>query len=604
MAVVALRHAVRDTYVPLLHLSVAAIASLTSISAAHAYHIVTAVTYSLGAVALFFMAMRLGAGRGAAFLAALTYSLFSPSALLEPGVAADIGGWFHCRRLQVLTVYGEGPHVTSLALLMLAVLALQHAIETRTARSFTLASLALAALFLTNIPGTMATGLAVFCWIAVQPSGRRARAWPLAAGASALAYGIACYGVPPSTLATVLANSSDMHGGFHLTLHKMPYLLPALLLAVAAAGYRLGRTRLPLYVTFGILYLALMLVLVDTPRGAEFELLPQVRRLHLEMEIPACLLIGAFFQWLYQRSRRWAKLALVAIAIAAAAVQIYNYRAWTRAEIRRTDPANRSEYASAHWLDTHLHGQRVYASGTDGFWLEAFSDSPQVEGCCDQGLGMPILRIVPYIVSPNVNPEQTKLSVSYLEALGAQAFVVSGPQSTEEYKSVQAPERYATLLPVLARIQGETIYGVPQRAVSPAHVLHANEAIREAAPPDLVRYASAIEDASRPPANLEWLDPGTARIRAVLQRDDLISVQVAWFSGWKVTANGHPRPTSADGLGFILIRPECQGDCEIALTWTGTPDLKICTWISGLAVGLAIVLLAVNPRLSRSAKTP
>ena len=180
----------QDTYVPLVHLVVAAVASLAKISAAHAYHDVTGVTYSLGAATLFLMAMRLGASRGAAFLAALIYSLFSPSALLMADVARDIGGWFYGRRLQVLTVYGEGPHVTSLALLPLVILALQHALDRRTGRSFALAALATATLSLTNVPGTMATGLAVFCWIAVQPAGRsgsltrspatacRLRAWP------------------------------------------------------------------------------------------------------------------------------------------------------------------------------------------------------------------------------------------------------------------------------------------------------------------------------------------------------------------------------------------------------------------------------------------
>jgi uncharacterized membrane protein len=130
----------QETYVPLVHLVVAAVASLAKISAAHAYHDVIGVAYSLGAVTLFLMAMRLGASRGAAFLAGLAYSLFSPSALLMPDVARDVGGWFYCRRLQVLTVYGEGPHVTSMALLPLVILALQHALERRTRRSFALAA--------------------------------------------------------------------------------------------------------------------------------------------------------------------------------------------------------------------------------------------------------------------------------------------------------------------------------------------------------------------------------------------------------------------------------------------------------------------------------
>lgn len=588
----------QDTYVPLVHLVVAAVASLAKISAARAYHDVTGVTYSLGAALLFLMAMRLGASRGAAFLAALIYSLFSPSALLQPDVARDIGGWFNCRRLQVLTVYGEGPHVTSLALLALVILALQYALDRRTKGSFALAALAIATLFLTNVPGSMATGLAVFCWIGAQPAGRWARAAAVAAGASGLAYAIACYGVPPSSLATVLENVGPMHSGFWLATHKTPWLLPGALMAAAALGYLLARSRLPLFARFALLYFTLLAAMVLTAHPQTFELLPQVGRLHLEMEIPAVLLLGGLAWWLYSHSPRWLKPALVAVALASAAVQVRNYHARARADIQQVDLMTRSEYTSARWLDAHLHGQRVYAAGSDRFWLNAFSDTPQVEGCCDQGQAMPVLRVLPYLVNPAVNAETTRLAVVYLEALGAQAMVASGPESTDEYKEIQTTERFERLLPVLGREHGDTIYGVPQRSASLAHVLRPGEAatIRtwdQAAQAEAVRYAGAIEDDSRPAAGFEWTGPSTARIRATLQRDDLISVQVAWFSGWKAAINGQARATSADGLGFILIRPECQGNCEITLTWTGPPDLRLCAWISGAALVPVAVLLFV-----------
>ncbi len=55
----------QDTYVPLLHLVVAAVSSIGHLSAARAYHIVVAVTYSLGAPALYWMAV-LGLARRAA----------------------------------------------------------------------------------------------------------------------------------------------------------------------------------------------------------------------------------------------------------------------------------------------------------------------------------------------------------------------------------------------------------------------------------------------------------------------------------------------------------------------------------------------------------
>ena len=599
----------QDTYVPLVHLVVAAVASLAKTSAAHAYHDVLGVAYSLGAATLFLMAIRLGASRSAAFLAGLLYSLFSPAALLMPDVARDIGGWYYCRRLQVMTVYGEGPHVTSMALLPLVILALQYALDRRTRRSFALAALAIATLFLTNVPGTMASGLAVFCWIAVQPADRWARGWAVAAGASGLAYGIACYGVPPSSLATVVGNVGPMHTGFWFALHKTPLLLPGALIAAAALGYLLRYSRLPLFARFGFLYCGLLAAMVLTAHPQTFELLPQVGRLQLEMEIPVCLLLGGLAWWIYTHSPRWLKPVLAAVAITAVAVQICNYRAGARADIQAVDPAARSEYASARWLDTHLHGQRVYATGSDRFWLDAFTDTPQVDGCCDQGTSMPVLRVLPYVVNPAYNPEVTKLAVVYLEALGAHALVTSGPESTEEYRDIKAPERFAPLLPVLHREHGETIYGVPQRGTSLAHVLRPGEEPRipdwhEAARAEVVKYVDAIEDGSRPEAAFEWLGPSTARIRATLRRDDLVSVQVAWFAGWKATANSHARAVSADGLGLILIRPECEGNCEITLSWTGPRDRKPCAWIAGLAIVLTAALLFISPSSLPAAKSP
>jgi hypothetical protein len=209
---------------------------------------------------------------------------------------------------------------------------------------------------------------------------------------------------------------------------------------------------------------------------------------------------------------------------------------------------------------------------------------------------MPALRVLPYVVNPAVNRETTKLGVAYLEALGANALVASGPQSTEEYKEIQAPERFEALLQVLDREHGDTVYGVPQRSASLAHVLRPGEATplhasHEVAQAEVIRYAGAIEDDSRPAAGFEWLGPTAARIRTTLRRDDLVSVQVAWFAGWKATANGQARAVSADGLGFILIRPQCEGNCEVTLTWNGPSDLKACAWIAALAVVLTAGLL-------------
>jgi uncharacterized membrane protein len=178
----------QDTYVPLLHVTVAAVATLRSWSAAHAYHATLGVTYSLGAATVYLLARRLDAERPAAVAAGLLWSLLSPSAFLVPEFGVDLGSRWAGRRLQVMLVYGEGPHVTAIALIPLALLALEYALRRRTGRSFAGAAAALGVVFATNIPGTMGRALAVFCWIAAQ----RAALWPAAhrnaARANALGY--------------------------------------------------------------------------------------------------------------------------------------------------------------------------------------------------------------------------------------------------------------------------------------------------------------------------------------------------------------------------------------------------------------------------------
>jgi hypothetical protein len=562
-----------DTYVPLLHLVVALAATLGRISAVHAYHMVVGAAYSLGPVTLYLMAAYLGAAQGSAFLSALTYSLFSPSTLLMPDVARDVGGLLFSRRLQVLTVYGEGPHITAMTLLPIVILALAYALHKRSGRALALAALALALVFLINVPGTMATGLAVFCWMAVQPAGSRRAAWILAAAAAVLAYAVACYGIPPSSELTVLGNIGRMHEGFSAAAKMVPLLLALLLGAVAGAGYLLSRTRLPLALRFGAVYFALTAALVLTAAPKKFELLPQAGRLQLEMEMGACLIAGAIGWFVYCRAPWRLRLVLLLLLAVGVGFQVQHYRWRARADIRPADLAARSEYASAMWADGHLSGQRVYVSGSDSFWWNTFTDVPQVLGCCDQGESLTVLANMPFLIDSPTGPYHEILTKAYLQVLGTQAIVVSGAQSTDTYKDIRVPERFDAMLPILHRELGDTIYAVPQRSPSLAHVVRPGEAIPATATPNQVYdYSLVIEDPARPSADFQWLRDGAARIRADLTRSDLITVQVPWFTGWEAWVGNRRIPISADGLGFQVLHPACEGPCEIALRWTGRPD--------------------------------
>ena len=144
----------QNTYPPLLHLLVAAIASVAGISAPLSYHAVTAAAYCLGPVSLFWMGSRLSGRRLPSLAATVLYSVFSPAAFLTPSVAADMGTFLGPRRLQALVYYGEGPHITSMFLLPLAVIALDAALRKARPMSTLVAAVATMSVVLTNWLGT------------------------------------------------------------------------------------------------------------------------------------------------------------------------------------------------------------------------------------------------------------------------------------------------------------------------------------------------------------------------------------------------------------------------------------------------------------------
>jgi hypothetical protein len=173
--------------------------------------------------------------------------------------------------------------------------------------------------------------------------------------------------------------------------------------------------------------------------------------------------------------------------------------------------------------------------------------------------------------------------------------VVNGSTSTDEYKDIRAPERFDGVLPLLHRENGDSIYSVLPLGSSLAHVVRPEELVPHHAHgnfayADIRKYARATGDAAHPAAAFEWRGGARARIRANLRPDDLLSVQVAWFPGWKAFVHGERVAISADGMGFVVIQPRCQGECEIDLAWTGRGDRPLAAAISLASLGLLAFL--------------
>ena len=576
----------QNTYQPLLHLLVAAVAFVVGISAPLSYHAVTAAAYCLGPVTLFWMGSRLSGRRLPSLAAAVLYSVFSPSAVLTPSVAADVG-ILGPRRLQALVQYGEGPHITSMFLLPVAVVALAAALRKATPISTLVAAVATMSVVLTNWIGTVALSMAVCAYLLAKRDAGSIRRWSKAAGIGGLSYALAATWIPPSTLFAIQRNAQIVVGSYEIGVKQWLYLV-LLLLVVLTVRYSLRRALVSEFVQFWACFFVLCGSLPLTAEWLDIYILPQPERYHLEMEMAVCFQAAIVLGKVWQALPLRGKLVTTVVLLLAAAHQVQQYRNYARTLIGHTDVTGTVEYQVAKWLDENLPGRRVFLSGSLRFWLNAFADNQQFGGGYDQGVTNPRLASTSYgITATRGNGEDTVL---WLKVYGVQAIAVGGPESREVYKDFRDPTKFEGVLPELWREGDDVIYGVPSRTESPAHVIRYQD-LMERAPTGfsdvapLIPFVAALENPDLPLVEFVWLSPHEARIVAELQREHLIATQVSYHPGWRAWVNGERRRILRDKLGLMTVETKCEGRCVVELRYDGGAEM----WLAGFA-GAASVL--------------
>jgi hypothetical protein len=576
-----------DSYPPLLHFTVAAVSALAHISAALAYHLVTAIFYSLAPMALYWALMRMGATRSAAFVAAVGYSLFSPTIWLVPSFRHDIGGWFAPCRLDAMVSWGEGPHITALMFLPLAIGALYMAIKRRTLTACFAAALAMAATVLSNWIGSFALALGGTSLLLAELDG----AWLRLGFIACWAYAIAAPFVTPSTVATIQANAPLVAaGGFKSNLVlEAAFAAGALVLAWALSKRKVERpirvAILFFYFTAGITLLAMWFKL---------DVIPQPERYHLEMDLAFWLLGGLIASKVRMPNPR------VLIAVAAVICLFVAIRQHRRAQEleRPIDIASTAEFEISHWLGTHSTGQRVFAPGTIGFWMQAFSDTPMLTGGFDNGERNTFLPDVIYQIYAG---DRQDTMLAWFKAFGIGAIVGGGPKSREVYHPYAHPEKFDGI-PEIWRDGPEVIYAVPRRRASLAHAMLPSDLPQERPPAyyskPLDHYLAALDDPALPDASFAWRGTNAASIAGTFTPEQVLSVQVTFDKGWHATVGGQPRPILQDKLGQVVIEPRCSGPCVVELSYDGGLEQQAARWLSVAAL-LAGIVVVIKERLHK-----
>jgi hypothetical protein len=602
----------QNSYPPLLHWIVALVALLRGISPAHAHHWVTALFYCLGPITLFALTLRLSGSPRAAFLAGVLYSALSPSEWLMPAIGRATGQ-FHPERLTALVYYGEGPHVSALTLLPLAILFLDLALERRRAPYFALAALTFASVALTNWLAALGLALGVIAYVLAKqiPGKLFVRDLAFIIFLAVTAYCLASPWIPPSTIAAVQTNSKFIGGDYTHTGAALLRWIPATLLILLVLKRILSRA--PAYLQFAVFFALLTALPPLALTWANAAIVPQPERYHLEMELALALLAGLLLDAVLRgMSRRLgdrsALLATVALLLALV-WPVKSYRHYARETLIRTiDITTTSEWRTAQWLNQHWNGGRVLLPGSSAFWLTAFSDTPEIDGGFAQGVTIPVYFMARYEIgtAEAAGSRAAEIAILWLKALGVQAVAVSGPGSTEVFKDFRHPDEFEGVLQPLWRDRGDVLYSVGAPA-SLARVVAASDLVTrtpvngiDIAP--LRLYVAALENPRYPASSFEWTSLHSARIQTDLPPNSVVSIQISWSAGWHAKIDGRPLHVLKDGLGFMYIVPNVAGPSSISIDYDGGAEMLAARWVSSVTLallGLACILSWRRPSQKR-----
>ncbi len=593
-----------NSYTPMLHMVDAAFAWITGFSTPRAFNFVTGFFFVLGPVFLFYFAWRISGYLETSFLAALLYSLFSPAAMF-PLFRGDVGLWDPWR-LRVLVYYGEGPHTTVLSALPLALLAVYLALTTRKHLWCAVTTLALAFVTLVNAFGAVDLLVGCCCLILALPKREMLRASMLTLAMGIAAYLLASPFLTPTLLRTI-AQDSQYVGGVVKTgtiLSTQLLILPGLVFLYFAIrrvdDYLIRFSALFAYVFFEIVALYAI---------GNVSALPQPHRYSLEMELGLSLIAVFALRRVVIRWPAVAKAAGIGFVLIAGYHQTVSYRRYAREIVKKIDVTQTIDYKVAHWFETNMPDQRAFVTAQAGTWLNVFADTPQMHTGHDPfNPNFWVEEAATYAIlsDANAGSRGAENSILWLKAYGCHAIYVPGPMSRLDSKPFDHPRKFDGVLPVLWHEEDDTIYSVPERTKSLAHVVPESAIVKRQPihgldTEEVAQYVAALDDPALPGDVMTWPDPNRGHIDTTLHPGQVLSIQSTYDKGWIATANGKPARVTRDAIGLSVVHPDCDGACSIDFIFDGGFERKLCRVLSGLtfAAGLVGAVVAIRRR-----KTP
>jgi hypothetical protein len=552
-------------YPPGLRVGVAILSALLHTGFAHAYHILIGLFYAFGIAAVYLWTREATGRRSAAWLAAAGVALASPCFLVLRDVRMD-SPWFVPWRLHVLMTYGEGPHISSLAVLPIVWLAAWHRFRGGGLRWLVLSAAAAALVVTINLYG--ATALAItfplLAWSCFLER-REWRIWGDAALAAALAYGLTAWWLVPSYLRITTRN-------LHLVAPEgnswsLPAFLVLLVVYIAVRLVIRGWPRFSaysFYVWSGFFFLGTYIL---GHRWFGFQVAGNSHRLIPELDVFVifCGADLARLLWAWRLEGRFRLVPRVAVLLLLLASFRSSWQYLKHVYFEFPTDAHwqqRVEYKTATWLRQYFPDQRVFVTGTIRFWYNVWHNGQQAGGGSDQGILNPLISTADWQIVHSNNPDW---GLHWLQALGVDILVVPGPASQEPYQDFGKNwQMYEGHLPLLRDdSEGNRYYRIPRRATGIVRIVDsARVKASPQVPPQyeiaqIRAYAEAIEavpPGGDGPDRAHWRNDDALDVEAETQAGEALLVQESYDAAWRAYVDGRPETIEPDAIGFMLLQ--------------------------------------------------
>ena len=589
-------------YPPALRYGTAAISKVTGFWPVKAYHFYTAFLYAIG-IAGVYLLMRVGTGsRGCAWLAAVSTSLMSPIFLFMPRFRGD--AWLlHPQRLGVLVKYGEGPHMSALALIPIALAFTWLALEKPRLWAIAAAALFSAGVASNNFYG--ATALATLYpilvwsfWITRQDK----RIVLPALVIPVLAYGLTAFWLVPSYFAVTSANMKYVSE--HGTTWSL-WVAVVVAIAFAVTTDRLARAKTAR--TWEVFLAGAVVFFTLNVLGNfyfNFRVTGEPTRLLPELDMIYIMMIVYFLHWMWHRPQVvWHGVAIVLVLAAFWTTHNYLLRAWDIVP-SWPDHTNRVEYRVTDWLWKNMPDARAYPTGSVRFWFDTWHDLAQVGGGSEQGLLNS--QVEPAQWETNLGPDP-KPTILWMQSMGVDAICVADKQSQEIFKDFQYPHKFDGVLPVLFDDkQGNVIYKVPRRWPDRIRVVETAR-LRAVKPPRynddmeyLQAYGDVVEKGPDSPATLKRAGTDAMRAHAKVGPGQSVLVQETYDPAWHAWSGGTPLVVRKDAMDMMVIDAP-PGDHEISIAFLTPLENKVGRVLTLLTLVTILALFWIGLRRERAA---